>query len=846
MGGIFGLLIDPVFCHNLRAVVGSADICRFCAPLILAHPHCLMKTSQRIRSAIIEIWATGAHCTTYTIADATAGVGATRPVAAKTVGHHLKRWALEGRAELQPNALRQGATAWRFPWGPEDATAADVLRVAFDGMSPSESRRLRTAMRHFLGLPRVTSPTKIIEAAQSIPSSELHGLSNRVAMAAEEAGLSPTTYHPWKSTTKAALVLAAQTGSVPVILPRRHEDDSWEKACHTWYYHDRDDGTKRTTRQTYASLVLRLRTILEEMQMARTPESLTEQELDEQVYPYILRELGSPSLVQGVRTALRYVGRVHGAGPYERLEGSDRGRYAEGYLRTADGRAGGFETLLEIFRAQGFADDVLEFLQWYRDYSRLPDSQLWEDPMTFPTRPSNRHLSESTWGHRMEALRAFGHHALEVCRPAGRDLTMEEVFGRCGIQIARRLELWWQRRADRGEVDSRHSKGLQQLLLHVGMAARAAFDRELHRKGMATTGDHDEPLQESAFLQPAAQGDQATAGYFGLYKHARGRASHFEALRKNALGGHKYTDRKSIRRIYERTPPAYWMAINRHLQDAIVNWQGKRGYKFHLLVRNSFIHAWVNTTGCRASSLAWVRLGAGEGYSPENRQERRVDWRAWQRKNQKAHSARLREAILPEWLEQLYLEESRHFFMRRGIDRNTLTSEHDFLIVKPSTGGSLADGWWPETWDERKQAGVRAKKGVNALRGSWQSAAAKAASELGLEWPTNYGEGGLHAIRNSIASGIYRQRGKEAAADYLGDSVDTVEDTYAAVDGIHVDPSELALDTLDLVAPVSQEVPERNGPGPNDELDRLRAENEELRSRIEHFQQVLGGGGQTG
>ena len=793
-----------------------------------------MKTADRIRLAIIEVWADGQMPNTHTIAAATRNLGADEPVAANTVSQMTKRWALDGEAELQANSLRQGSTPWIFRWGPDDATARDVLEVAADRLSESQRRRLSTAMRHYLELPARTSPwERILSAAEAVSTSELFGLPDRVAKSAEDAGLSESTIRPWRSVVKAALKAAAEAGAVPVYFPRHHPEDEWEEACQRWYFHaGSDDGTSPTTRQTYASTVLRLRTALQDLELDRCPSSLTESDLEDHIYPHARSKMGSPAWVPALRTALRYVGRIHGEGPYAELRGTARNATSDGYLSVPWGKAGDLGAILDAMEDVGFQEDVLEFLRWYEDYSLLPDADLWgelalDGPTRFPTRPAQRHLTTRTWGHRLLALRAYCFHAVQVCERHDLPLDLKNVFGRAGVQILQEIEIWWQGRAARGEVASPHTTGIEGALLHAGMIARALYDRTLHLEGIEVTDEAGESPRGDRLDTMTMQADPTTRRYLAVYRHAQARASNFKAARRKSSSGHRKTDRKCIRTIYEQTPPSYWAAVGRAMQQQISEWDGKKGYIYYLLVRNAFVHGFVLSTGCRGSGLAWLKTSPGRGYGPENQETRRIDWEAWQRKNNRANSSFLRDTFLPLWLERLYLEEARPFFIERGIERGDLAGDHDALIVKSSTGDSLSDGWWPSNTDDYMQTGERAKKGVAQLAVSWRSSGAKAAASIGLGWSDRYGEGGPHAMRNSMASGIYRAKGVQEAADYLGDSVDTVEDTYAAVDGCHVDPTELE---LELVEDIATTVDEPSDVEPR--LAELEEENQRLREML--------------
>ena len=802
----------------------------------------IMKTQDRILNATIECWADGRPFTTYSIASLTAGIGKGSPVAAKTVSDHLARWALDGRAELQPNRLRQGETAWKLLLGPDDATLRSVVEHAMESFPDKELRRLATALRAYLGLEgQDRDRARLLEAAADISADQLHGLPDRVAEAAWEAGLADTTVFPRRSTVKRALISAAMAGVIPVIFPRHHAEDPWEAACHRWFYHPNEDGTKLTTRQTYASNLLCFRDKLTELLPESGPSDLDRDDLEDRLFPELLARGGSPPHMRGVRTALRYVGRVHGEGPYAELEGTARGVQTNGYLPLPRGKTECFETLLTALGEAGFHDDVIEFLRWYRDFSLLPDHELWERDEEFPGRSPRRELSLNTWRQRILALRAHAFQILKLSESGDWPLTLEHVFGHRGVQALRSLETWWRERHARGEVASATSQGLQALLLAVGMVARGAYERALHGQGIDIVTAKEKPLDSTDLLSHTGDLGAAERGYLKLYLHTRARADRFQAVRARARSGHRGTDLKDIHRLFRKTPPSFWMGINRHLQSQVRNWSGTRGIRFHSLVQTTFLHGFLLSTGCRLSETAWIRLCRDGGYGPEEREQRLVHFFAWTRKNSRVQSAYLREGLVPEWLERLYLEESRPFIIARGVERGTLGEEHDFLFPVPATGRSMSGGWLPSSADDEKHANSFPRKAVSAFRGRWQSTVCRAASELGLEWPLDYGENTPHAIRTAMGYAIWRKHGLAAAADYLGDDPQTVDRFYASVEGIHVDASDLESDEVSALA-ISRGSPGRTGDVPDgaaeagssaEQIRKLQEENQALRKSLE-------------
>ncbi len=794
-----------------------------------------MKTPDRIRVAIIHCWASGRPATHQSVADATAGVGASPPLAAKTVGYWMDRWTREGVAEVQENRLRQGRSIIALTADPP-GTLADVLDHARTHGPGSHSRRVASAVRLYLGLRPALPLPAVLEAAGAVGAEELHALPERLQEAGRQSGLATSTVAPMVSDVRKALREAALAGRVAVILPRHHPRDAWEEACRTWFLDDDGATVARQTRQTYASNLLRLRDFLDADVAQRGPRALSRAFLEGEAYPAMQASGLGPAFEAGVRTALRYAGRTHGEGPYAALHETPRHGGVEGYLPVPRGQSENWDAVLQAMKDAGFQPCVLDFLEWHFAYSTLPDHVIEVDP-GFPTRPGKRHLTANSLRHRTVALRALAFQILRLQATRPFELTLVNVLGYQGVEATRALESWWAQRAAAGEVASSSSNGLQQMLIQIGMLATTARERVMHCRSEARQAR----AQRRTWAPPegVSLAKEALAAFRALQRHVKARATHLAKRRKQSPSGNKKTDVKDIRRIFRKTPPAFWKAVNDSLQEEVLSWSGPKRYRYHVLVQAAFTHAFLMTTGCRGAELAWPRLSEDLGYGPELRAQRKVEWTAASRKNRRAHAAHLREAILPAWLERLYVEETRPFLMERAIQKGTLARRHDFLFLTPSTGRPLTQGWYPRLDDDWQQAGIRVRKGVQALRCRWEAAASQAAARRGLEWPTRFAEGGLHAVRNSMAAGLFQRFGVMAAANFLGDAPESVLDTYGTVDGTLVDVSALDAEAITPLAAVEMQGPEATKPV-TDPPEDLTSENRRLREELAALRQALG------
>jgi hypothetical protein len=179
--------------------------------------------------------------------------------------------------------------------------------------------------------------------------------------------------------------------------------------------------------------------------------------------------------------------------------------------------------------------------------------------------------------------------------------------------------------------------------------------------------------------------EQQLAAYETTDKSARSQAKSIQMARRREASGHGDNSVRSVRRIIENTPASYWIRIldeslrqvQSHLKHDAHGMRvehdpdmGLSRHDFCCLVADAYYHGWLVSTGMRISETAHVRLDLQ--YSDELRAKRESHLRAVDRKetpNTLPHECMVRERYVPLWLEQLFLEQARPFFMREWRPR---------------------------------------------------------------------------------------------------------------------------------------------------------------------------------
>lgn len=779
------------------------------------------ETQALIRAALIDLWVRGKGVTNSAIAAHLKAAGTSR--SSRTVASQITRWRRAGVVDTQLSAVGLGENVQTARFGGEATREATLKTVLTYVLTPNSSfpawahPNLRTALRTVLELPMAADLSAIMTAAQHVSADKLRSLPDRYVSLARARGVDVRMIGNLESLLRRALRCAADADRIPLVFEHLWGDPAWE-ALRWRYFADESPGISQATiavyRSNFAQLAREAVALFSNEPYRRpiiTFESLSE--VDILTLRRHLRQRGKRYLARQVQTILSYIARTYGEGPYANR--AINGRHAI-YLRSAEGFAasrGTWPEFLAIFESNSFKPEWLEFLEWYRDYSTLPDGKLAGQPERFPPRPRIRHLAPSTVVGRMNSIRAWVGMAFEVLKKPASEVTLIEVFGVKARFIAERLKAWWADRAMSGEVSDATSEGLTNILLDAAMIARALCDRAAHERGV----DNLSAEALSLLDWEASVRTRQEEVYFRAYMTMTALADQLMEARRTSDNGHGLTTSKDITRMVQQTPPQWWLRV---LDDMLARihtgwFDGRRGERFLRLIEAAYLLGFLISTGLRRSELAHIRLGSyvsvkGEvidrQYGPRNRAQRIVRMRAVDRKNQRQHRAALRDRFCPLWLEQLYLEHARPFFLAKS------EQDHDWLFV---TANGQPYGCLEETDTGERSASdiLDFMERKSRFTQFFQNQLAAAAAGLGLTIPEADHEFGFHAVRGVFAYLLFQSPkfGVTAAANWLGDRVATVEGTYAEVDGTLVDVSqcrdvvtELPIEEQEEEAPASK------------------------------------------
>jgi integrase len=776
------------------------------------------ENSALIRAALIDLWARGqsvafAAVETYLAAKRT-------PLSRPTIATQVQSWKLAGLAETTAAPRGTGERLHTLRLGGQKTATATLRTVVEFALTPASEfpswarANLRTALRLVLELPAGADLPTILAAAAAVPPARLRDLPERLLTLAAARGLTRRVATNLESVLRRALRCAAEHNQIPLVFVVHETDAAWDAL--RWKFFGADSKVPLRSRPTYRRAFTRfwqhITVVLADPIHGRP--NVTFEEItptDMALLKRHLRRSDKAWLYTQIQHTLRWIGKTHGAGPYGGATSSSTDAV---YLTPANrsrkaGSLGSWPALIALFGEHGFGPEWLEFLAWYRDYSTLSDADLAANTERFPVRPTKRHLAPGTVVLRHFALRAWCGMARIVLNKHPADLTLQDVFGDSARLIGEKFKTWWAARADGGEVTDATSGGLTSVLLSAAMVARALCDRAAHQLGArAATGKAASLLEWEHGLRTSEE-----EAYFRGYQALTAQAEQLEEKRKTSESGHVHTTAKDVVRMIRQTPPQWWQqvldAMLADVQAGVA--RGRTGKKFFRLVSASYLLGFVISTGLRRSELAHVRIGAyvnrkGERvdrqYGPRNRAARVVKLRAVDRKNRRQHIAGVRERFCPLWLEALYLDTVRPFFLAKG------RQEHDWLFVN---GSGAPYGCINETDSGQRTAEDMHRSTTRKLMltKTFQQQVASAAARIGLPLPDEIHEFGFHAVRNVFAFLLFQTPGLgvTAAANWLGDRTQTVEGTYAEVDGTLVDLSACR----DLVFALPTEVVAANG-----------------------------------
>jgi hypothetical protein len=542
--------------------------------------------------------------------------------------------------------------------------------------------------------------------------------------------------------------------------------------------------------------------------------------------------------MQGVLLAIRD---DQQAGPFRTVPPSPftrrgaHGRIPTIYLThpSEDGRSGrairgsDFDDLLVAIEAHGLpVQPWRAFLLWYRDYCLLSPKKYKAkrkaDPRAWPVRPVGRRIKLGALRRRYTTLRLFlgtelnllvveelpedfrkSEQELASMSESQREellgaqeawrlahkatLTPETLLGKRFEVVLDRATEWWEQRAafakarreqgwpEEDNISHESSGGIHGAVVSAGLIALALYDRM--RVGRKADAAPVKGLKENMPVDTATrhrgagvdvlgafgQGDQTSVEHALLtaYRLSTSEATEMMASRveDNVRSGNANT-RKSHVRMLEQTPAEWWYSVYQAMLsecETLYRRGGTLSGAELLRVAHTFTFGVFLSTGSREGEAYGAEIGRNF-----KRETRAFDLDKSQRKNERPLFGKLHTHILPDWLLDFYLD-----VVRSALVAQTPKDCRRLLV------NSLG----------------RPMRGANAL--PFLEAIARTAVSIGFKIPAELCEFGEHAIRLAMGHWVRVEHGREAAADFLGDSVAVVDKTYSVRDARRLDVSGL-------------------------------------------------------
>jgi integrase len=733
---------------------------------------------------------------------------------------------------------------------PSNAPALTTALNAYlaDNVIASEKKAAaRSAIRLCFDLPTKCPDNILVTACNTLAPDELYGLAERAYQLTVVRGLDRQTAKNHKTTIRALLRYAVRARLIPMVFPRLTHQSPWTER--------RDQYLPLVSAGRTHARILGFRSVWKELESTAQTllgedvqfEDLTRMNAEAIMTHLLLTERQS-AIGYKLRQLLIHIADTYREGPFIEpsaanlfTEVTPAGRAPALYLRGKNGEAADsypdqlFQMLLDL----GFDEDLVAFLRWYRSYVTLSPIAILNDSK-FPPRRQRHMISDKTFFERMSALRALlgvavkrlpinadeeadkEYAGLGMC-PG--DVTADVVFGSKFQCLINEILTWWQARAATlpdGALGKCTSGSLRQIVINLGMFALGYYEYLRHERKLVSarrTSKGGTQLVDARGEESVEKtADEAAA--WEAYRFATTMADALTDLTSDGRGRSRKRSNefRDIRLILEHTPPAWWIALQNGMLEQVRVARSQRrnsGYDYHSLVLNAVTLGLLISTGCRIEELCLVRLDI-----QFDRKNRIIRLRAIDRKNAKPHNVLLHEAYLPDDLLDEYLNVTRPWFMRnRGVTNigpatasnspSTTMSEgevtsghrrpgrpkarpnptaHEFLLV--STSGRpfacLAERPDGSGRDERE---LKSRAGQLGRR--FQSQMAAMARSLKMTLPTRKYEFGPHSVRGACGYGIFLLFDAKAAAQYLGDTIDTALAAYSSIDGSHVDSSGL-------------------------------------------------------
>lgn len=727
-----------------------------------------------------------------------------------------------GVLQLQATGNGNGKSPFIFNWtgkAIEDVTLLNAVEpfLADEAVPEWQKHRARVAIRLLLNLTRKCSDFDLLIACQRVEARKIAMLPadvrRMVSLSTRHGKQSAKNY---ESDLRRVIRYAAEGKHIPLIFPANWGDDPWAEAMLKYFPRAETPGDDHPITDAVRSQLRYACRAYKDALISEIPKQAEDYadpgtatpEIERIVIDYHARN-GEVTKREACLAMFARLASAYGVGPrVTTLEGM-----RAYYLSAGEGEAvGGIGGLRRVFEFHSMPPEWQETMEWLEAYETLKPKELRRRGM--PTR-RNRAIGGKTLAKRATAVRAMLGIAVHRLGLDPTKVTVAEVFGtRFSDIIDEMMEAW-------AKVQNRRvSGGLKDLIVSAGMISYSLFRKTGHEVAGRRHEEGDGSRKEMRRILQEEEGSVKIgieADFFEAYRTSGARAAEVTVeMAEQSLTQDAINTEKDVREIMERTPPRYWRAIQREFLREIEAGvkAGRDNHKFHSTVLVAVIHGIILSTACRQNEPTHVRIGTGrhDHYDIEGQADqpnRVISLFKWDRKNGKALNVLLRDTYLPRWLEDFYLTVTRPFFIARGLKgdkkgprlmarpgSNSVSeelvdtesglpySDHPFYLVNTFgvPFGCPEEGEFGQGRDEGAHA-VR----VGNMAKFWCRHAAKAAAAAGLEIPTGAYGFTLHDIRNVLGYEVKEKYGLEAAANLLGDSVQSIEKYYSAMDGANVE-----------------------------------------------------------
>ena len=523
----------------------------------------LNKVEKALRLAVIDAFVRGGRPTQVNLADAVrrGGVGCSQRQAAI----YFTKWGVDGICETQKASNGHAGAAYIFNWSgrPIDAvTLRDIAEPVLSAKNRSEddayAMKLRSALRLALAGHRVQQRRGPSCGVRQVDAGTFYALPERAYDAALLTAGKRTAAN-YRSALRALLRDAGLDDRMAIVFPKLWEDDVWAEA------RDRYFGSavgvltpfmrqRRTYWNHYATVAKAL------SPRPQGPEDVTIA-MVEKICTEFIRG-ARLYLPNQVKSMLRWVARIHNAGPYAAAvtKRASPGRETVGETPTAcwaqttkPPRTGTGRRFWPSSRTTVLDPRGSTISRGMESSSRFRSLKSNSKKTAIPPRPARWHLDPTTRVKRVLNVRTILFHAPRILGSPAADISVYHVFGAGGRKMLAGLRARWAARYKLGEISSANSDSVESLVLAVGLVAKSLALRVEH--AVAGGKQADLPFLGAASLE------QQRAAYEATYKSAREQAKTIESARRREASGHGDNSVRDVKRIIENTPAEYWVQV---------------------------------------------------------------------------------------------------------------------------------------------------------------------------------------------------------------------------------------------------------------------------------------------